>query len=237
MLLTRIGATSSGNEMQSMSEPHEMTVNDSERITRHGLIDRLFHWLTSICMLILLATALLPIFGIKFNWLTAHWVAGLILTAAVFLHAVRALTILRLRDMAIHPGEIIRSSRIELSNLTGKFLRPVMIGKYSVAQKLFHFGMSSVVLVAIATGLVMMIGIDTPFWERDPYVVSERVRGIIFVAHGIATLLSISMIIIHIYFAFRPEKLYFTRSMINGWIARADYEKNHDPALWREENM
>lgn len=237
MLSTPVGEANSGSEVQSTSEPHEMTVNDPERITRHRLIDRLFHWLTSICMLILLATALLPIFGIKFNWLTIHWVVGLILTTAVFLHAVRAMTILRLRDMVIHPGEIISSTRIELSNWTGKFLRPVMIGKYSVAQKLFHFGMSSVVLVAIATGLVMMIGIDTPFWERDPYFVSERVRGIIFVAHGIATLLSISMIIIHVYFAFRPEKLYFTRSMINGWITRADYENNHDPALWREENM
>ena len=159
------------------------------------------------------------------------------MTGAVLLHVVRALTVLSLRHMAIGPGEYFGSARTELSNLLGKYTKPAVIGKYSVAQKMFHLGMSIVVLVAIATGLVMMIGIDTPFWERDPYFVSERVRGFIFVGHGAATLLSISMIIIHIYFAIRPEKRYFTWSMINGWITRANYEKNHDPILWREEDV
>ena len=235
MLFTPDGGANSGSEMQSMSESHGSPGMISYRVARHSLIDRLFHWLTAVCMLILLATALLPIFGIKFNWLTAHWVAGLILTAAVLLHVIRAFTVLKLRDMAIYPREFIAATRAELSTLTGDRYKPSTIGKYSVAQKFFHFGMGIVVLVVIATGLVMMTGIDTPFWERDPYFVSERVRGIVFVAHGVATLLSISMIIIHIYFAFRPEKLYFTRSTISGWISRTDYEKNHDPLLWGED--
>ncbi|MBT4718824.1 MAG: cytochrome b/b6 domain-containing protein, partial [Rhodospirillaceae bacterium] len=33
----------------------------------------------------------------------------------------------------------------------------------------------------------------------------------------------LAMIIIHIYFAIRPEKLWITRSMIWGWITRAEY--------------
>jgi len=216
---------------------HDMKGKNSDRVTRHRLIDRLFHWVTAICMLVLLATALLPIFGFKFNWLTIHWVVGLVLTAVVLLHTVRALTVLRLRHMAIGPAEYLASTRSEFSNLLGTYAKPAMVGKYSVAQKMFHLGMSVVVLVAIATGIVMMIGIDTPFWERNAYFVSERVRGFIFVAHGAATLLSISVIILHIYFAIRPEKRYFTWSMINGWITRANYEKNHDPMLWREEDI
>jgi len=187
-------------------------------------------------MLVLLATALFPIFGIKFNWLTAHWVAGLVLTAAVLWHLMRAVSVLRLRHMAIGTRELIASTRGELAHLRGQFSRPALIGKYSVAQKMFHLGMSVVVLVAIATGLIMMVGIDTPFWERDPYFVSEQTRGFVFVAHGVATFFSISMIIIHIYFALRPEKLYFTRSMLSGWISRADYESKHDPMRWQEEH-
>ncbi len=223
--------------MPAADEQAEMTPKDSDRITRHRIIDRLFHWVSAICMMVLLATALLPIFGIKFNWLTAHWVAGLILTGAVLLHVVRALTVLSMRHMTIGPSEYFGSARIELSNLLGKYVEPARVGKYSVAQKMFHMGMSIVVLVAIATGIVMMIGIDTPFWKRNPLFISERVRGFVFVAHGVATLFSISMIIIHIYFAARPEKRYFTRSMISGWITRANYEKNHDPMLWHEEDV
>lgn len=106
------------------------------------------------------------------------------------------------------------------------------IGKYSVSQKGFHHAVALVVLVAIVTGLVMMIGIDGPFWERNPFIISESSRGIIYVLHGFAGLISITMIIVHIYFAVRPEKLYMTRSMIRGWISREEYEQNHDPDLW-----
>jgi hypothetical protein len=40
------------------------------------------------------------------------------------------------------------------------------------------------------------------------------------------------MIIVHSYFAVRPEKLYFTRSMFKGWITRQELMENHDPAYW-----
>ncbi len=89
-----------------------------------------------------------------------------------------------------------------------------------------------VVLLAIVTGLVMMVGIDGPFWERNPFIISENSRGLVFVLHGFAGLISITMIIVHIYFAVRPEKLYMARSMLRGWISREEFEQNHDPELW-----
>ena len=55
-------------------------------IIRHTLTDRLFHWSMALCVLVLLATAFLPIIGIKFKWVTIHWVSGLILTAVVLFH-------------------------------------------------------------------------------------------------------------------------------------------------------
>jgi formate dehydrogenase subunit gamma len=119
--------------------------------------------------------------------------------------------------------------------LSGKSTDVVKPGKYSVSQKVFHLAAVVVVLVAAGTGLVMMIGIDTPVWDRDPYFVTEQSRGWVFVAHGLATLLSATMIIVHVYFAVRPEKRYFLRSMIGGWISRRDYEKHHDSDLWKED--
>lgn len=133
--------------------------------------------------------------------------------------------------------ESMGSARYVVSVLTGNNARSVKPGKYSLAQKIFHLAATVVVLVAAVTGIIMMIGIDTPFWDRDPYFVSEQTRGIVFVAHGLATLFFITMIIVHVYFALRPEKRYFLRSMINGWITRREYEDNHDQELWNEDKQ
>ena len=211
-------------------------MDDPNRVLRHRLADRLFHWITAACFFVLLATSLLPIFGIDFNWLAPHWIAGLVLIAAVLIHTIQALKAHHIRYMWIGIKEYLASASHVLAVVSGQYSRAAKPGKYSVAQKVFHFAAILVVLTAAGTGVVLMIGIDTPFWERDPYFVTESVRGLIFVAHGFATLISITMIIVHVYFAVRPEKRYFLRSMIGGWISRRDYEDNHDSELWNEEN-
>jgi formate dehydrogenase subunit gamma len=211
-------------------------MDDQNRVLRHRLADRLFHWTTAGCFFVLLATSLLPIFGIDFNWLAAHWIAGLVLIVAVLFHIVTAFRAHHIRYMWVGLKEYLASASHVLAVVSGKYSRTARPGKYSVAQKIFHFAAILVVFIAAGTGIILMIGIDTPFWERDPYFVTESVRGLMFVAHGFATLLSITMIIVHVYFAARPEKRYFLRSMISGWISRRDYEDNHDSELWKEES-
>jgi formate dehydrogenase subunit gamma len=212
-------------------------MSESGRVVRHKLSHRLFHWTTAVCVLVLLTTSLLPILGIKFNWLMPHWIAGLVLIAAVLWHILATVAARSLGYMWAGVRESMASTSFVLAVVTGKSARPVKPGKYSLAQKIFHLAASVVVLVAAVTGIIMMIGIDTPFWDRDPYFVTERTRGVVFVAHGMATLISITMIIVHVYFALRPEKRYFLRSMISGWITRREYEDNHDPELWNEDKQ
>jgi cytochrome b subunit of formate dehydrogenase len=89
-------------------------------------------------------------------------------------------------------------------------------------------------LGALVTGLLMMVRIDTPFWERNPYLLSQSTWGWIYVLHGLAALIFVSVIMLHVYFALRPEKLFYTRSMILGWITRKELEDNHDPDLWKD---
>jgi formate dehydrogenase gamma subunit len=211
-------------------------MSESDRVLRHQLIDRIFHWTTAACFFVLLATGLLPIFGIKFNWLTPHWVAGVVLTTAVVLHIAGAFRARHVRYMWVSLREFITSLAQVFAVISGKNAHASKPGKYSVAQKMMHFAAIVIVFTAVGTGIIMMIGIDTPFWERDPYFVTEQTRGLIFVAHGFATLLSITMIMVHVYFAARPEKRYFMRSMIDGWISSRDYEDNHDVELWKEED-
>ena len=203
------------------------------RVLRHRLAERLFHWLMAVCMLVLLATGFLPVMGVKFAWVDPHWIAGVILTVLVLFHIVRALFFLAASNIWIRWREFLGSVTATTKEALGGPRLKRKIGKYSVGQKGFHHAVAIVVLVAIVTGLIMMIGIDGPFWERNPFLISESSRGLVFVLHGFAGLASITMIMVHIYFAIRPEKLYMTRSMIRGWISREEFEQNHDPELWQ----
>jgi len=186
-------------------------------------------------MIALLLTAFLPILGIKFAWVTVHWVSGLIFTASVIFHIVYALMRQDWRSMWIALGEF---SDV-FNSLSGDMQRlKVSPGKYWLMQKVYHHIVAVLTFVAIVTGIVMLFKIDSPFWARDPYVLSSETWGIIYVLHDFAGLFFLPLIMMHIYFAIRPEKLFYTRSMIKGWITDEEYRKNHDPEKWTiaEEN-
>lgn len=204
----------------------------TDKLIRHEWPDRVFHWLMAVSMLVLLGTGLLPILGIKFPWVTAHWIAGLVLTVAALFHTVRAVFWQDLCSMWIPVRDLQNLWRLVVTVIRRTDDPLEKPGKYSLAQKAYHHAITLVVLVAIVTGVVMMIGIDTPFWERNSTWLSEATRGVIYVLHGFATLFSVTLIMLHVYFAFRPEKLHFTRSMLLGWITRDEYVANHDPLKW-----
>lgn len=105
-------------------------------------------------------------------------------------------------------------------------------GKYSPAQKIIHHIFALMILTAVVTGLLMMVKIDTPLWKRNPYMLSSDTWGIIYVLHGSVAVILITVIMLHVYFALRPEKRFYLRSMILGWISRDMFEKNHDPDRW-----
>jgi cytochrome b subunit of formate dehydrogenase len=160
-----------------------------------------------------------------------HWIAGLVLTAAVLFHVVRALIWLEPSAMMVWPTDLRGAWRATL-HAFGKQIAVPKPGKYLLLQKLYHHAIALVLLTTIATGLVMMVKVDTPFWTRDPYWLSDRAWGVIYVLHGLAALISITLIMVHVYFAFRPEKLWLTRSMILGWVTGTEYAGQHDPARW-----
>jgi cytochrome b subunit of formate dehydrogenase len=74
--------------------------------------------------------------------------------------------------------------------------------------------------------------IRTPFWDR-PAVTDEAQLGLMFLLHGLATLGLVAFTAIHIYFAVRPEKIFYTRSMVKGWISEAEMKENHDTDKWK----
>ena len=95
-------------------------------------------------------------------------------------------------------------------------------GKYNMAQKLYHLAVAVLILCAIVTGLLMLRKIDTPFWKRDPTGSATRL-GRHLCLHDLAAMALMTMIMIHIYFALRPDEWHLTRSMFRGWISRKEY--------------
>lgn len=204
------------------------------RVVRHALVDRLFHWIAAGCVLTLLATAFLPILGVEFAWVFVHWTTGLVLVAAVLFHVLREVLKRSFRSIWFTRADLRdAASVIAGSRPAAHGAAAPLPGKYSVAQKLIHWLFALVVLVTAATGLAMLLRIDTPWWRRNPYVLEADTWGIIYVLHGLGALLLITMVMLHVYFALRPEKLLYTRSMILGWITREEYAEHHDPSRWR----
>jgi cytochrome b subunit of formate dehydrogenase len=193
-----------------------MAAEAADKVQRHARIDRWFHWVTAATMTALLVTGLMPVVGIRIPWVEVHSQAGLLLTAAVLLHIVRAVFFQGLRAMHLRLRD--------LRELSGA--RP---GKYSLPQKLMHLGWTVAVLIAIGTGIPLLKKAGAPFFVRDPYVFPLKTWGQLTVLHDLATLLAVFLILVHVYFGLLPEKRMYLRSMVRGWVTREELRAHHDP--------
>ena len=125
---------------------------DQERLVRHEWPDRIYHWVMAISVLTLLGTSLLPILGIKFPWVTIHWIAGLVLTVVVAYHIVRASFWQDLKSMMIWPRDIRDAWRACLQFFMIRGRAPGKPGKYPLLQRGYHHFVATVILVTIAPG-------------------------------------------------------------------------------------
>jgi cytochrome b subunit of formate dehydrogenase len=207
----------------------------SDRIVRHAGPDRLLHWLIAASILVLLATGFLPILGVDFDWVGIHWWTGIVLAAAVLAHVLRVLLARKRGPILPGPRDVQDAWAATQRNFRLGAPAVPKPGKYSFSQKLIHLAFAVIVLAAIATGGMMMVKVDTPWWERNPYWISDGAWGIVYVVHGFSALFLITLVMTHVYFALRPEKAQYLRAMIAGRITRTEYLREHDPERWRVE--
>ncbi|HMB72667.1 MAG TPA: cytochrome b/b6 domain-containing protein [Gammaproteobacteria bacterium] len=205
----------------------------SQRVTRHASLDRLGHWLMAASTIVLLGTAFLPILGVEFPWVTIHWTTGVVLSVLVIVHIVRSIFFKPWRAMLIGARDMNDALAVLRFNLRLTPREPPMPGKYTLAQKGIHATFALVVLTAVVTGCLMLAKIDTPFWQRNPYFLSEPSWGVIYLLHGFAALSLITLVMLHVYFSLRPEKRHYLRSMFTGTLSADEFGKNHDPQRWR----
>ena len=202
------------------------------RITRHSFVARMFHWVMAASMLALLFTAFLPIVGVKFAWVQWHWIAGLLLTASILFHVVHATFALDFWSIWVGPSDI-PELKAELLREIGHDVPGPKPGKYPLGNRLYHLVVMIAGLIVVASGTVMMYRVRTPLFGRNPYLFSDQVWGLTYVMHGLAGVGFVGLVIAHIYFALRPEKLWITRSMILGYVTRREYLTHHDPERWK----
>lgn len=205
------------------------------RIPRHGFVARVFHWVMASSMLVLLFTAFLPIVGVRFAWVQWHWMAGILLTASILFHIVHASFFNDFWSIWVGPKDI-PEFKAEMLREVGHDVDGPKPGKYPLGNRLYHLAVMVAGLAVIATGVVMMWRVRTGIVERNPYLLSDTTWGITYVLHGLAGVGFVGLVIAHIYFALRPEKLWITKSMIFGTISRREYLEHHDPDRWVAED-
>ena len=203
-----------------------------KHVPRHSLVARMFHWIMAASMLTLLITAFLPKVGVQFPWVTYHWIAGAVLTVSIVFHIIHAS--FWLDFWSIWPDKIdLEDAWRRVRRFAGMSApAPRKFAKYPLENKLFHGVIILCGLSVILTGVFMMFRVRTIFFPRNPYLFSDMTWGLMYVLHGLAGVGLIALVMMHVYFGLRPEKLAITKSMIFGWMDRDFYLQEHDPERW-----
>ena len=202
------------------------------RVPRHSMVARAFHWVMAISMLVLLFTAFLPKVGVQFNWVLYHWIAGIVLTLSILFHIVHASFFLDF--WSIWPDRIdMRDAMRRMLRFFGKPEPPPdRFAKYPLENKLYHGAIVLTGLAVIVTGVFMMKRVETIVFTRNPYLFSDMTWGMMYVLHGLAGVGLITLVMVHVYFGIRPEKLPITKSMVFGYMDKDFYLEEHDPERW-----
>jgi formate dehydrogenase subunit gamma len=203
------------------------------KVTRHGASARISHWILAATTFTLLITAFVPILGLQFPWVTIHWIAGLVFGAYFVYHVIDTMVRGSLGSMWV-TGKEIGDAGGQLKGFFSGSGEPHRTGKWGFENKAFHHLTALAGIGVLVTGVLMFMRIDTWFWEANPYVLglSDSTWGLVYVLHGLSAVGFVGLLMAHIYFAIRPDKLYLTRSMIKGWITKEEYLEHYDPAEW-----
>ena len=210
----------------------DLTTRLPERVARHSLVARLFHWVMAAAMFTLLFTAFLPKIGIQFDWVTYHWIAGAVLTVSIIFHVIHASFWLDFWSIWPDKADLQDAGRRVRRFFGRPAAPPRKFSKYPLENKLYHGAIIAAGLSAILTGVFMMSRVRTIFFARNPYLFGDMTWGLMYVLHGLAGVGLIALVMVHVYFAIRPEKLDITKSMIFGSMKREFYLQHYDAERW-----
>ena len=202
------------------------------RVKRHSLAARTFHWIMAASMLTLLGTASAPVLGLEFNWVEIHWIAGLVLTVSILYHIIHASFFLDFWSIWLNKEDASEAIARFKRAMGRSAPAPRKAAKYPWDNKMYHTAIVLSALAVVPTGLFMMKRVETLVFVRNSYLFSDGTWGVMYVLHGLAGIGLVGLVIAHIYFAIRPEKLWITKGMVFGDITRQEFLAHHDPQRW-----
>ena len=164
--------------------------------------------------------------------MTYHWIAGAVLTVSIIYHILHATFWMDFWSIWPDKADMEDASR-RLKRFMGQDApAPRRFAKYPLENKMYHGIIVLTGLAAIVTGVFMMFRVHTVFFPRNPYLFGDMTWGLMYVLHGLAGVGLIALVMVHIYFAVRPEKFVITKSMVFGSLPKEYYLEHHDPERW-----
>ena len=106
-----------------------------ERVTRHSLAARAFHWIMAASMLTLLVTSFAPILGWQFDWVEIHWMAGIALTISIIYHIIHASFWLDFWSIWLNKEDVNEAMTRFKRSMGGNAPAPRKSGEVSVGQQ------------------------------------------------------------------------------------------------------
>ena len=159
----------------------EVAARVPKSVPRHSLAARLFHWIMAMAMLALLLTAFLPKVGVRFPWVTYHWIAGLVLSASIIFHIFHASFWLDFWSIWPDKADLDDAQR-RLKRAMGQAAPlPRRFPKYPLENKMYHGVIVLAGLAAMLTGVFMMFRVRTGILPRNPYLFGDMTWGLMYV--------------------------------------------------------
>ena len=196
-------------------------------VSRYRGITRANHWLTALCMIILILTGLAffhpSLYGLTSlfgggqvaRWL--HPVAGIVMFISFMLLFLQMWKLnLPKREDGVwlsRFGDVLAGNEEKLPEL----------GKYNAGQKFVFWGMSALILVLIVTGFMIWEAQVYLWQDYAPWAASIPVRRIALVVHALAAVGVILIFILHVYAAIWVRgtlRAMTTGSVTGGWAFR-----------------
>jgi len=217
----------------------------SQKVKRHDVFQRVYHWVNLGALLLLLWTGLtiydLNILGIRPFSSFAIILFGDTFTSFVYeIHRYAAFTLLGglifhvLYDTGIRgvfwselPSKAdLRGMNIMAKNFLGISKEYVKFHKYNPGQKMLHIGIAIVIVLIGATGFIMSANYRflVPIWWLP--VNFDFVLYWSRITHDLLTFALIALTTLHFYFGARKENWPTFRSMISGVVPK-EYQEKH----------
>jgi cytochrome b subunit of formate dehydrogenase len=207
-------------------------------------VQRVFHWATTICFILLIATGLplydpstfvpiasavgIPIHGAFNTYVMIHVIASVALALLLFVHIVWDVGKLRSLKLMLPTKSDFRDSIVRAKSLLLGTKQYPRINKYDGFMKNFHLFLSVASIVLAFTGVYMLlyaqwwnIPLELHFQTEPPFKPT--------ILHDVFGFLLIALVLGHTYFSLLPINKPMFRAMLKGTMTAEEIAEKYRP--------